>query len=275
MCLFICSGDPSLDASWAWSSPACVGAPPSPRTGATATTLPGGRFILIAGGWDPDNTEGKAAAAAAAKVKKKAAASSASSSASAAATVGGKRARGGASKAESSSSSSSSSSAAPAAAVQEEPRNDGSRPYCDIYLLDTWQWEWLCVNLPSAASSPSSSSAPTARVGHAAIPLCLPSGPAVALIGGVKGDQQRYNDVSIIHLPSQLLEASGVGASNSTATSVSAPNIRPSSASRGGSAGSSSGSAVSVGASTAAELDDDGDDLLMAQPDNDIDVMDM
>ena len=43
---------------WSWTQPLCVGAPPCARTGATATTI-GDRWVLICGGWDPDNTAGK------------------------------------------------------------------------------------------------------------------------------------------------------------------------------------------------------------------------
>ena len=55
-----CSAGAHRSDAWEWSTPECVGAPPRPRTGATATAI-GDRWVLIAGGWDPDNTGGRRA----------------------------------------------------------------------------------------------------------------------------------------------------------------------------------------------------------------------
>ena len=200
-----------------------MGAAPSPRTGATATVLPGGRYILIAGGWDPDNTGGRASSSTAAAAAAAAAASHTGRAAGGSGrkplqadaappvfgAAGSKRKRG------------VGIAAGDDDALCEEPEAVAGRPFGDVYLLDTFDWEWLAVSTApaGAATGAALGSALLARVGHAAVPLQLhgskSSSPAVALIGGVRGGDAaaaRCNDVAILTLPHALLAASGVAA---------------------------------------------------------------
>lgn len=250
---FDCSGDPD---KWAWSQPTVVGASPSPRTGATATALPGGRFILIAGGWDPDNTGGRASSGggkadtagkkSGSAPSKKAGATSGSASSPPA--PGGKRKRGNEGAADAVSAAALSSPETSAAASSASDADDGAgKPFGDAYLLDTWEWEWLALSVPAAQTQ-----GLLARVGHAAVPLVLGHGagaaPAVALVGGVQGDSQRHNDVALVMLPRALLAFGGADSDTSAASGT-------------------SGTITGALSNAIADSDDDEDGIAMGQPD--------
>lgn len=199
----------AADEKWAWFQPSIAGSGPCRRTGAAATPI-GDRFVVITGGWDPDNSDDG---------KKGSPRTADDGGDSGGATSGRKRSRG---------KDDASGSASPASASG----GSGSGPFSDVFILDCKTWEWIRV-MPSESTGTgtgAASSKTNARVGHSAVfvpdahgllaasadaePLPV---PGVLIYGGVTENSEKCSTLSLLRLPACLVAAASLSAGSSSA----------------------------------------------------------
>ncbi len=227
-----CTPAVSTPDTWSWHWPTITGAGPRARTGATATAI-GDRFILYVGGWDPHEGSSRK-----------------SSNPPRPTSRGGKRTTpetAGSLLASGEPGPLSSRLAAVAAANIRVGEEDAD-PFPEAWLLDTCEWTWLRVAADVPGMTGCETPSPeliaalknaSGRTGHTASFLAdarallrraNASGaddpvpvPALLVYGGVKADGEKHGDLTLLVLPTSLVDVAKEATQNLAASRSPAP----------------------------------------------------